>query len=214
MNYPAKSLKARLHTASAAQEFSRSGAWQLLSRWYGVQAECIAQSRNYAARRIRRLANLARARGYRAGLLQGMQQVLQDALTHHELYKNTVTKANQECLELSLRIAHEVAGEEFCVKHDALAKKIALRLEEISSANSVRVVVHTAQHSEICKALTAKFPKQIEICHDHNISPGTACIESPAGAIYLNWNEHFTKIEMNLRRKLNAVLPGGSGAAA
>ena len=159
-------------------------------------------ARKRCATHILRLRQRARVAAYRQGYTQGLMDSLDAQLDAQAHYERLVSRANRDCLELTLEIAREVAKEQ-CVKSiDGLAQRIQLAIDRLIESRGSKVYVHPSKLSACKEALKELSMEKLALVTDENLSPANARIETVSGTLEVDWQSHFSQLAGKLRSSI------------
>lgn len=170
-------------------------------------------TRKNLAAKIRQLRQRVYSRG-----IQNAEQRCQRSLTRELLnldnqLKQSLKRAQAECLSLSLRVAETVIGTTAPNLTDGLSERISAALMELRDSRPVIIEVNTDDHEAVTRGLATRrmpMPAKVQVAGD--VECGKARIVTNAGSLRIDWKEHLEQLKADLReaQKKDRLLEGQS----
>ena len=169
-----------------------------------LQAENARLRRELRSRAARRL-RLARARARRLGYRHGVRAVRREEqaqlLECHGRCRAAIEKADRDCLELAMTVAHEVAGAAVAVDRQRAGARVTELLGRLGESRSILVLVNGADVESTAAQLAAfDPPPRVEACE--GVSSGNAIVQTEAGGVELDWEAQFELLRSHLFARL------------
>lgn len=162
----------------------------------------IQKKRNKFSKSLRKLKAMQIEKSKELAFKEAKKEILDKYFEAHNFYNESVFNANNDCLELSLKIANEIIKKEASIDTNIIIKKINEELRKLGRNNKYKILCN----QNVAKKLeTQIFDNDFQTVINESLSDMEAFIISQAGSISIDINNEFEFLSSKLKENLQKL---------
>lgn len=163
-------------------------------------SELLRASRRTLTGYLVRARARARREGYQIGLAAGEAESVEKLLHYQRAFELALREAQQECVDLALRVASEISAT-LCVTTSSLLARIEREMNRLLTTRALSIKVHPDSVAKVTESLRSREVLALAECitGDPTIAPGNLRICTVSGSIDVSWEMALDHLAAALR---------------